>query len=510
MPGYWKVIGRTAAALLGSVVVGCGGGGQSTADLAAAPVLRVEGTVAQGGEAAPVAAAVKAREATASPEPVRITLGALQSLKEAAVQAGTGPKLVGEARAVSAAATPDQTQRLLRWEGTATGGRVAALSVSAENALGLRLGVQVNALPEQAVLRVYSQARPATVYQILGKDVLRHVLRNTQAEGSTSDARTWWTPEMRSDEVTLEIELPMGVPAQAVDIALPSVSHIFAELEPSAEPTVEAKINESGSCNLDAVCDAGLATQSNAVARMLFTVGGKTYRCTGTLLNDARGSGTPYFLSANHCISSQAAASSMQTDWFYQSSGCNARALSSRATTLYNGAVLLYASGSTDVSFMRLNDAAPAGAFFAGWDASATAQPGQAPVVGLHHPAGDMLKTSKGLVVGQTSCFSTTGSQFGCIGDTGNFYRVAWSAGTTQGGSSGSALFTSDGRYVVGTLFGGAASCSSTSSPDYYGRFDVSYNQALKNWLGVQSSGESSSAALITPFEEILRVLRTL
>jgi len=484
----------TALVLLGATLAGCGGDGQQPMESAATPVLRVEGMVSSQTTTASVA--VKTRDVGALPVPARIELGVLLSNKGALAQAAPGPRMVGEARTVSAAATVVQTQQQLQWARSGAGTQVAALSISAKDALGLRLGVLITALPETAVLRVYSQGRPGTVYQISGKDVLMHVLRNTQAVGDSAEARTWWTPEFGSEEVTLEIELPAGVPTQAVEIAVPTVSHIFTELEQPAGDTSVTKINESASCNLDAVCDANFTTQSNAVARMLFTMGGNTYACTGTLLNDAQSSGTPYFLSANHCISTQTAASTLQTDWFYQSSGCNTRALSSRTTKLYNGATLLHASNSTDVSFMRLNDAAPAGAYFAGWDASGTALATRTPIVGLHHPAGDMLKISKGEVLGQTSCTSTGDSQFGCTGNTGNFYMVTWSSGTTQGGSSGSALFSNDGRYVVGTLYGGSTSCTNTGALDMYGRFDVSYSQALKTWLGGSSEPGTGSPTI--------------
>lgn len=502
----WKMMCGTALVLLNATLAGCGGDGVQSTESAAAPVLRVEGMMAPQTTAASVA--VKTRDASALAAPARIELGVLLSNKGAMAQAFPGPRMVGEARAVPSAATVVQTQQQLQWTSTARGAQMAALSVSAKDALGLRLGVQVTALPETAVLRVYSQARPGTVFQITGKDVLMHVLRNTQAAGDNAEARTWWTPDFGSEEVTLEIELPVGVPTQSVEIAVPMVSHIFAELEQVTGDALLSKINESAACNLDAVCDANYASQSNAVARMLFTSGGNTYACTGTLLNDAQSSGTPYFLSANHCISSQTVASTLQTDWFYQSSGCNTRALSGRVTKLYNGATLLHASSSTDVSLMRLNDAAPAGSYFAGWDASATAVADGAAIVGLHHPAGDMLKISKGEMLGQTSCSNTGDNQFGCTGNMGNFYMVAWSSGTTQGGSSGSALFSTDGRHVLGTLYGGSASCSSTSALDIYGRFDVSYSQALKNWLGGPSGSDMESGA--APIENILRVLRAL
>lgn len=495
----------TAVVLLGVSLAGCGGDGQSSAEATAVPALRVEGMVTPQIPIASVG--VKTRDARELPAPSRIELGVLQHSKVAMLQAVPGPRLVGEARAVPEAATVPQIQQQLQWGRTNIGTKVAALSISAKEALGLRLGVAVTSLPDTAVLRIYSQIRPDTVYQLTGKDVMLYVLRNTQAEGNTVEARTWWTPNFGSEEVTLEIELPASVDPLTVGIAIPTVSHIFAELDSPANGVSVTKINESEGCNLDAVCDAGLAMQNNAVARMLFTTGGSTYVCTGTLLNDARGSATPYFLSANHCISTQTAASTLQTDWFYKSSGCNTRTLSSNTVKLFKGATLLHASSSTDVSFMRLNDSAPAGAYFAGWDAAATALADRSSIVGLHHPAGDMLKISKGEVAGQTTCVSTEGSQFGCAGNTGNFYMVKWNSGTTQGGSSGSALFSSDGRYVVGTLYGGSASCSNPNALDFYGRFDVSYREALKNWLG--GDGGSGSGTGIEALDNILRILQT-
>jgi lysyl endopeptidase len=63
-------------------------------------------------------------------------------------------------------------------------------------------------------------------------------------------------------------------------------------------------------------------------------------------------------------------------------------------------------------------------------------------------------------------------------GATAAFTEVRWSSGTTEGGSSGSGLFTYDGsRYVLrGALWGGAASCTNTGGPDNYSRLDQVYS----------------------------------
>ena len=324
------------------------------------------------------------------------------------------------------------------------------------------------------------------------------MIERNQAAGDQSDAaRTWWTPDTGEGEATLEVELPPGVAASALDIAVPQLSHIFENLSlPTAQEYQEqveaAKINESDPCNLDANCYSENAQERNAVARMLFTKDGGSYLCTGTLMNDTQNSFKPYFLTANHCISTQTVASSLETRWFYRSPSCNSGTLQSSTVRKTGGAQLLYASGTTDTAFMLLNDTPPGGALFAGWSANTVAA--GTSVVGLHHPSGDLLKISFGAVNSQANCQPTTGSGFQCSGTSGNYYRVSWSQGTTEGGSSGSALF--QGGYVVGTLYGGSATCTNRSAYDYYGRFDVAYNAAIKAWLNPASTSAPARSAV--------------
>jgi len=488
---------RGASALVTTLALlaGCGGGQDGGSVSAAqaqapAPVTKVDGWV-QPASTDQGVASIKSRSVVEAPKPTQVVLGELAQEKTAALASTVGPRKVGAARDVGATRDAAQTLKQLQWKPSANGGQVAAISFTAQGAHGLRLGVVVKQLPGSAQLRVYSQAKAGTVFQTSGQDVLQRIQRNAQAGDTTLDGQTWWTPDLGSDEATLEVELPPGTPASAVDIAVPRVSHIFENLSIPTEEELSIKINESASCQLDASCYESYASQRNAVARMLFTSGADTFACTGTLLNDNKSSGTPYFLSANHCISSQTVASTLQTDWFYRAPACNSRTLSSTTAKRVNGATLLYASNSTDTALLRLNDAPPAGAFFAGWDASTQVM--GASVVGLHHPRGDLLKISFGTLNSQSNCTSAGGTQFQCSGTTGNFYRVNWSEGTTEGGSSGSALFKG-GTHVIGTLYGGSSSCQAIASPEFYGRFDVAYNAALRNWLAPIASAATRTA----------------
>jgi hypothetical protein len=477
-----------AATLLSVFVAACGGGGGNPGEpgnAQRAEVLMVDGYTAPETTTMEITGVRKRSASERPPTPAQVRLDA-PSLPKNAQDGGIGPYLVGVARDIDATRTGTKTQQHFNWQPTVAGGKVAAISFTSTGAHGVRLGLLVRALPGSAQLRIYSQDKPGTVFEIAGQQVLQNIQANLDAGDTSDEARTWWSPEFGSGEVTIEIELPPGTPAASLDVAVPRLSHIFVPLElPTApEEQLQAKIGESDACNLDATCYSQYANQRNAVARMIFTSGGSTFVCTGTLLNDATSSGTPYFLTANHCISSQSVASTMQTDWFYRSPSCDSRTLSGSTTRRTGGATMLYTASASDTTFMRLNDSAPSGAFFAGWDANA--QSAGTSIVGLHHPSGDLLKASFGTINGQTSCTSTA-SGFSCSGTSGNFYRVTWSQGTTEGGSSGSAIFK-NGTQVVGTLYGGSASCSALTAPDFYGRFDVAYNAGIKQWLASNTS----------------------
>lgn len=487
---FRNLMGALGAVTLFSLLAGCGGGGAESATTF--QTTRVEGWV-QPSSADQGVPYVKSREAMDLPTPAKIRLGAVAQEKAVpfTLKSGVAPRLIGLARDVNATGASAQTLQQFHWRPTDSGGLVAAINFSSEGAHGLRLGVVAKQLPGGSVLRVYSPANAGTVFQIPGQEVLQRIQRQKLAGDAGLDGQTWWTPDLGSDEVTLEVELPPGAPLGALDIAIPRVSHIFENLSLPTEDDFSTKINESAACQLDASCYDAYANQRNAVARMIFTSGANTYLCTGTLLNDSVSSGTPYFLTANHCISSAAEAESLQTDWFYRTPICNSRILSSTSERRLGGATLLYASDGFDMTLLKLNEAPPAGAFFAGWDAGVQAV-GSA-VAGLHHPRGDMLKISFGSIGGQTFCTpSGSGTEFQCIGNSGNYYQINWSRGTTEGGSSGSALFNSANQ-VIGTLYGGSSTCSSAASPEFYGRFDIAFNTALKNWLAPVSPAPLSN-----------------
>ncbi len=425
----------------------------------------------------------KARQLLA-PRARQVALAKVTSAKMAAETIPSGlrgaPLKVGFARSL-----PD-TAATLDWQTLADGRRAASISITSPSAKAVRLGLLVRSLPADATVRVYAQ-NATTAFELPASEILQ-ALKNNAAAGASGDAaRTYWTPAVGGAEVTLEVALPAGVDTAQVDIAVPQLSHLFLlpKYDGTTSAEVTAKIGEAGSCEIDAACDSAYQAESNAVARIIFVDRGTAYQCTGTLLNDNLNSGTPYLLTANHCISTQAAASTLQSYWFYRAPSCGAGTLSASSTTRTGGAALLYASATTDTSFLRLNTAPPAGAVFAGW--SVNAPPLTAAVGTLHHPEGDLLKLSTGTVKSYQNC-TPSASGMTCTTtqqSNSNFLDTLFTNGSTEEGSSGAALFRTIGstRYVVGQLYGGDSSCSVRAGSNIYGRFDAAYNTSLKQWL---------------------------
>lgn len=382
------------------------------------------------------------------------------------------PVQVGMGRRLSSEGATSQVQPGLSWRALKQGAS-ARMEIDSPDALAIRVGLQVGQLHPDVELRFAGSDDPANVVAVV---TVRDAQRQLDAQG------LYWTPSTDGQAQLIEIYRPAHVAAALARINAPQLAHLLASSRNDFK--ILEKIGESASCNIDTACrvaelGANFVKAKNAVAHMQFIgkdENGETgvFICTGTLLNDTDATTqTPYFYSANHCISDQAAASTLNTFWRYEASGCNS-GVALAATQLTHGASYLYSSSDTDALLLRLNDPAPAGAEFSGWDAAAL--PSSSAILGIHHPAGDAKKVSSGQQIPASSDATHNG--------------VAWLSGTTEGGSSGSGLFTvhADGYRLRGGLHGGDATCansgtlSNSKNRDWYSRFDVAYPH-LRQWL---------------------------
>ena len=363
------------------------------------------------------------------------------------------------------------TMPALVWH-SVSGGYAAQASVTSPDAGALRVAIDLKGVAENVTLVFYGSADPSR-------------LEGPVRVGDLPDRTApWWGPVTDGDTQTVEFFSPGSVDAANAP-RLVNASHLFTTLA-SRFTKWTTDVNHSGPCNVDIQCSPlktnpgqAFLNMRNAVAQMLFQSNGQSFLCTGQLLNDTDASSQlPWFFSANHCFDNesppfktpaqmQTVASSLSTLWFFEAQTCNVDVAPSNYVQLNGGAVYIYNNQPADVLFIRLNNTPPAGAFFAGWNSNAL--PVGSQIVVVHHPSGDLKKVSQGSVVADsTAPLPGNGS------NTTLFNEVKYTSGTTEGGSSGSGLYTFDGsQYQLrGALFGGGAACDAINDSDWYSQFD--------------------------------------
>ena len=347
----------------------------------------------------------------------------------------------------------------LTWIAAPDGGRTARVEIASKGAAALRVALVMPAAHPDVSVRFAGSAPNATIFGDFPVNAIA---------GESLRSGLYWSPVLAGDTATIEFHAAADAPIADVTLYIPRVSHQLVTGADLNSPQIVAKatgIGAAGACEVDIACAAPSQAVQNlakAVAKLSF-VGddGRSYLCSGVLLNDSVLSLTPYLHSASHCLESARIARTLNTFWFYDAVACN-----SKATPAYvqrtGGAMLLGRSADRDWSIVRLLDTPPAGVQFAAWRAEAV--PVGTAIATIHHPEGDLKKISKG---------TTTADLL--IDDAyvyGNFTETVWSSGVTEPGSSGSPLLTlaAGGAYyeVRGGLYAGESACSQPKPPDYY------------------------------------------
>jgi hypothetical protein len=262
------------------------------------------------------------------------------------------------------------------------------------------------------------------------------------------------------DDVTIEYFEPASVAGQG-NLKIGQITHAYRD------PFGRTKgFDDSGACNNNVICPEGndWRDQVASVARII--VNGNDH-CTGQLINNCAEDGHPFFLTADHCMTSNPNTWVFLFNW--ESPTCSPTTNAPDNQTI-SGATTLTQSAATDVALLELNTTVPSSfnARYTGWDRSSVPS---AQSVAIHHPSGDVKKISFDLDPVVPSTWS--GAQVWRVNN--------WEDGTTEGGSSGSGLWNQNG-HLVGQLFGGGANCNNQLD-DNYGRFDLSW-PVLSPFLG--------------------------
>jgi hypothetical protein len=342
------------------------------------------------------------------------------------------------------------------WINLSKGGRVWVFALKSPAALGLRVEVRALRLPPQATLFLYSPDDPDKVFAFMDR--------------GPRQGDAFWAPLVVGDTVYFELHdpAPNGKQQPGPLLEIQTISHIYRH------PLATLEQPKAGACNIDATCDPAWTSDGGAVGRITFSTTGGTGTCTGTMLNNTSGDFSPVFLTANHCIDTEAEAASAEVYWFYRTATCGGVPPSLASVPRSTGARFLAGrsrSALSDFTLLEILGVAPRTVTVAGW--TATDPPVGSAIVGLHHPQGEFLRIAYGSTQTNTST---------------NFHRLLWSQGTTEPGSSGSAIFN-PAHQVIGQLWGGAASCSNPSGIDEYGKlsqsFPVMVNGSGQNYLQV-------------------------
>ena len=222
-----------------------------------------------------------------------------------------------------------------------------------------------------------------------------------------------------------------------------------------AEGTLTATVEtDAADCHLDATCYPEWSSSASGVALIAFeTSEGGSRFCSGTLLNNRRQDLTPYFLTAAHCVDTEEEARSVTAFWLYQTQTCNGELPDLQSVPITEGASLLSTTGfrelydpEGDMTLLQLEGDLPDGVMFQGWDADP--QPIGSQVTGIHHPGSDDWGFFKRISFGQIIPDQDRGT-------SDDVYAIVrYTQGLIEGGSSGSALFSSPETVVGVQSFG--------------------------------------------------------
>ena len=413
-----------------------------------------------------------------------LSLAAPAEQEVAATVKSRGTAEIGLSRGTQAKAFTEDERRFT-WSVTAVG-RVATMAVQSTGAAAIRVGLQVEKLPNGLEIRVasldsYRRGGPATTLS----NSLLLTLYGTQPE-------LVWTPVTPGDTQVIELFIPVASDEDLPGIIVQNVSHLlFDPTTPYGSSGFRQKQILSCEQNYSCASDPIVQLAGHAVAKIIMTAadGSTIGSCSGALINDRSSSGTPWFATASHClITNQTVASSLQFFWYYELSCTGGVANSSAQTTV--GAQYLLWDKNIDFSFVRVLGPLPGGLRLLGWNANPI--PNSTPVFGVHHPAGYYKAYSEGTSGPVTTVSFTENDLLFQISAT----SVTWSVGITEPGSSGSPLMTTDGAFR-GTLSAGPRTASCALPITYYAQFADQYSR-IKGWIDPNSTPTFAHSAAQT------------
>lgn len=286
-------------------------------------------------------------------------------------------------------------------------------SVEVEGAVQLRLQLTEVIAPKEAVFTVASSDGREEAFTV-----------------ALAYENVLWTPSIFGDTITLRV----WSPSEAVSLNIRAVAELTTPRNVSGDGTA---------CLLDVVCQgSSILDEASAIASYEYIKGGTAYVCSGGLILDRARTFAPYFLTANHCVSSNAVAATVEAYWDYRAPSCGGTAPPRNSVPRSVGATLLATAPSSDVTLLRLSSV-PGSRYWLGWSLGEL-QHG-ARIHRISHPSGQKQRYAEMVVdVMSPACIDWPRPI--------TMYSQPL-VGSSAGGSSGAPVLYGDG-FIVGQLKG--------------------------------------------------------
>lgn len=363
------------------------------------------------------------------------------------------------------------------WITLPDGQQVWQLHLQAKDAIALIFYYSDFYIPEGGKLYIYN----ANKTQVLGA----YTNRTHPQNGAFA------TELIAGDEAVLEyVPAPSG---KEVLLRIDKVGYGYNHL------SIEAPgAGQSGPCQVNINCEEGDSwqLQKKGIIQMMQLIDDATYICSASLINNTAKDKKPYVLSAFHCSQNMSgtkeATDEELNQWLFyfheEHSGCDNESpiLPIKTMVGCTRKVAIPVEYGSDGLLLLLNQNIPDDydVFFNGWD---RINKPSLSGVGIHHPAGDYMKIS---TYGKYPTESATwkNRDTGQTGAKNAHWNVIYDAtpnghGVTEGGSSGSPLFNSNGL-IIGTLSGGNSSCEDPEGINLYGKLSFHWNKYSENNTG--------------------------
>ncbi len=341
------------------------------------------------------------------------------------------------------------------WIPDGQGGHFWSLEIVAPGAENLRLHFENFDLPGDGNVVIYNPLEP------------EYVFGPYQGQGVLGSGE-FWSHVLGGDTLVVEYHAPKAIELPHVLPKLPftidRVQYGYRSIEGNSDDTqsddAETEPDLRGNCDLDSSCYSEFDLVRKATGRMFYVSGGGGFTCTGTILANESGDFAPFFVTANHCISTQPEADSLDVAWMYWTPSCNGTPPAINAVPHSLTSDLLSTQSSNDFTMLLVNGTVPRSLFWSGWTTAAPSIGDD--VTGIHHPGGSWQRICFGDVSGSNS----------------NYTIVDWSQGTAKPGSSGSGLFKNG---FIGQLCCGPGTCSDQTNY-WYGKWSNSY-PLVQSWM---------------------------